>query len=258
MSFPESNRFEKPINLRENFDQSYPDFPIGKPFWFDASFQAFLEVNPRIKGICKYLPTTLDEEVYGSQKEIKKAWSSYKDHGYGYFFYALVRVLELSNCVEIGVLQGFSLMAVAAALRDNDSDGAIYGYDLFEEYKYRHDTFSNVNMRIKEINLSPWVHLRRADAYQIFQQFDSVDYLHVDISNDGDTYSRLFAQWESIVGKVIVFEGGSPIRDQVEWMRKYGKPPITPVIDKIKNEYPDWNVSVLTPFPSMMVAVKNT
>jgi len=244
------------LNLRREFDWANPSFPIGTPFWHDSSFKSFMELNPQLKGIEKYLPSSLGEEVFDAQNMIEEAWSSYMDHGYGYLFYALVRVLKPISCVELGVLQGFSLMTVAAALRDNNNGARICGFDLFEDYEYRHDYQANVSARVKDNLLDPWVRLHRLDAYQVYHQYEAVDFLHVDISNNGETFSQIFAQWANKVKQAIVFEGGSKTRDQVEWMSKYNKPPIVPAIRTIRNSYPDWSIVVLEPFPSVTVAIK--
>jgi len=90
----------------------------------------------------------------------------------------------------------------------------------------------------------------RAEAFQVHEMFDTVDYLHVDISNNGDTYCKIFEQWESKVTKVIVLEGGSAGRDRIEWMIKYGKPPICEALVEIRMQWPGWNIFVLDPFPS--------
>ena len=84
-----------------------------------------------------------------------------------------------------------------------------------------------------------------------------VDYLHVDISNDGDVFRRTFATWGPRVRRVILLEGGSSQRDRVEWMVRYGKPPIVPAIDDIRRAHPEWSIAVLEPYPSLTVAVRS-
>lgn len=247
---------DKSVNLRETFDLANSDFPKGTPFWLDASFHTFFDANPQLHQIANYLPDTLNEVVFDSQFEIEKTWSSYKDHGYGYLFYALVRVLKPVACVELGVLQGFSLLTVAAALRDNDNGGMINGFDLFEDYEYRHDALENVTKRIKENQLETWARLFRSDAFQVYKQFDMIDYLHVDISNNGETLMRIFNQWKNKVKQVIIFEGGSDARDQVEWMSKYGKAPIVTAINAIRTLSQDWDIVVLKPYPSVTLAIR--
>jgi hypothetical protein len=58
------------------------------------------------------------------------------------------------------------------------------------------------------------------------------------------------------VHQVIVLEGGSHERDNVDWMLQYRKPAIVPALGVIARAYPEWSLSVLEPFPSLTIAVK--
>jgi len=241
---------------REEFDCSPQDFPIGRPCWNDASFQTLLERHPKLQAMTDYLPSDLKTVIFEGQREIETLRSSYKDHGYGYFFYALTQVLKPTRCVEIGVLQGFSLLTVAAALRDNQW-GYVHGFDLFEDYPYSYENYGDVLQRIKACGLQGWAQAHRADAFQVHEYFDSLDYLHVDISNNGDTYRQIFANWASKVGHVILLEGGSAARDRVEWMVKYEKPSIVSAIKEIARANQEWTITVLEPYPSLTVAIRS-
>ena len=243
------------MNLREAFDRSNPDFVKGTPLWKHASFRILLDHLPQLEALTAYLPSDLETPVFEGQTDIETAWSSYKDHGYGCFFYALTRILKPSQSVELGVLQGFSLLTIAAALRDNGG-GSIQGFDLFEDYPFHHENYANVLNRIHVCGLQTWAQIHRADAFQAHEWFDRVDILHVDVSNNGDTYRRIFEQWASKVRQAILFEGGSADRDRVEWMVKYGKPPIAQALKEISQAYRDWAIIVLEPFPSLTVAFR--
>jgi len=223
-------------------------------FWHHLSFRAAASRRHEMQSVASCLPTELHTKSFKGQHEIERLWTSYKAHGYGHFFYWLTRVLKPSLCVEIGVLQGFSLLTVASALRDNGS-GNIDGFDLFEDYPYHHDKYAKVTERIESLGLRPWATAHCADAMDVHKSFDTVDYLHVDISNNGNTYREIFEQWAGKVKKVILLEGGSPHRDQVEWMIQYNKPPICPALDEIRDGYPNWDIFVLDPFPSLTVAI---
>jgi len=181
--------------------------------------------------------------------------SSYRDHGYGAFFYALARCLRPRCCVELGVLQGFSLLAVACALRDNRA-GRIDGFDLFEDYPYTSEPYANVVERIRSAGLQDWSAAHRAEAGEVADVFDTVDYLHVDLSNDGDRYREIFERWSAKVTQVIVLEGGSKARDEVGWMLRYRRPPIAAAVSELRRRYTDWGITVLDPYPSMTVAVR--
>ncbi len=234
-------------------------WPVGNadqpPVWMDPSFSRLLASHPALHAVRRYLPSADFSAEFEGQADIAALQSSYADRGYGALIYALVRVLRPRRCVEIGLFQGFSLLTAAAALRDNGA-GTITGYDLFEDYPYRHARQDQVARQVVESGLSAWTRLQQADVAAVHGQWDTVDYLHVDVSNTGDTYRQVFAQWAAKVTQIILLEGGSAERDNVDWMHQYGKPAIAPTLAGIRLAHPEWSVSVLEPFPSMTVAVK--
>ena len=197
----------------------------------------------------------MNATAFGGQADIGKLSSAYKDHGYGCFFYALARVLKPVTCVELGVLEGFSLLCVAAGLRDNGR-GTIQGFDLFEDYPFRHERYASTAERIRATGLQQQAPIRQADAFGVEGEFASVDYLHVDLSNDGDTYRRIFARWSGKVKQVMLLEGGSAERDRVAWMARYRKSAIVPALEELRGAYPEWTFAVLAPFPSLTVALR--
>jgi hypothetical protein len=220
--------------------------------WTDTSFVDLIRCHPPLHAMRHYLEPPAE---FSGQREIETLQSSYTARRYGSLLYALARVLRPLVAVEIGILQGFSLLTVAAALRDNAA-GHITGYDLFEAYPYRHADRDQVAQQVTALQLQPWVRLEAGDVHDIHANWDVVDYLHVDVSNTGDTYRRVFADWSAKVRQVIVLEGGSDQRDAVAWMRQFGKPPIVSAVHELRRVYPQWSFTVLQPFPSMTIACK--
>jgi hypothetical protein len=244
--------------LRAAFDRGRPGFPPGTMFTADATFGELVRNCARLSPLEDFIRQNARDPGFAGQSDIESAaWSSYKDHGYGDFFYALTRVLQPRRCVELGVLQGFSLLNVAAGLRDNGG-GRIEGFDLFEEYPYRHETYANVVARIDAAQLGPYASVHQRDARNVNEQVDAVDYLHVDLSNDGETFRWVFDRWAHKVRQAIVLEGGSAARDQVGWMLTYARAPIAPAVAGIRAERPEWLITVLEPFPSMTVAIRRS
>ncbi|OGA01872.1 MAG: hypothetical protein A3H35_14100 [Betaproteobacteria bacterium RIFCSPLOWO2_02_FULL_62_17] len=241
--------------LRDSFDSERLDVPAHTPLWRDCSFTTLMEPCKALEALSNYLPSNPNRPFYKGQERVEAVHSTYKNEGYGHFFYALIRAIKPRRCVELGVLHGFSLLAVAAALRDNGV-GSIRGIDLFEDYPYRHAQQKDVENYIRACRLEKWSGITKADAFPAYDRHKDLDYLHVDLSNDGDTYRFMFKHWASKVSQVILMEGGSADRDQVEWMVKYRKPPIVPAIDEIRRAYPDWNFVVLAPYPSLTIAVR--
>ena len=233
----------------------WPQHHSGRPaVWSDPSFTDWLRRHPELEAIERYLPAA-STPAFAGEDRLAALQSSYAERGYGRLFYALVRTLTPRQCVEIGIFQGFSLLAAAAGLRDNGA-GNIAGYDLFDDYPYRHAEQPLVAAQIAASGLAAWTTLHHADVAQVHDQWEAVDYLHVDVSNHGDTYRRVFSQWAHKVRRVIVLEGGSRERDNVDWMLEYGKPAIGPALDELRRAYPEWSISVLEPFPSLTVALR--
>lgn len=229
----------------------------ANPVWVDPSFSELLRRHPELDAMRRYLPGAATFKGFDGQREINALESSYAARGYGAIFYALIRALSAVRAVEIGIFQGFSLLSAAAALRDNGA-GRIAGYDLFDAYPYRHADREQVTRQTRASGLDQWVAIHAGDAGDVHHHWDAVDYLHVDISNDGDTYRRVFAQWSHKVRQVILLEGGSSERDNVAWMRRYEKPPIAAAVADLERSYPGWSFTVLQPFPSLTIACNRT
>jgi hypothetical protein len=167
--------------------------------------------------------------------------SSYIQHDYASMFRALLRGWQPRVLVELGVLDGYSTTAIAQGLRDNASRkgtaGHLAAYDLFEAYPYTHSNQHAVQSQLDAEGLTAWVTLHEANVYEdkVHEQYQhgQVDFLHVDLSNDGDTIRRIMQDWDDkmVVGGTICFEGGTEERDQVEWMVKYDKPSIREAIE---------------------------
>ena len=223
------------------------------PVWVDPSFSDLVRRHPELAAMRRYLPATPTATTFEGQREINALQSSYVARGYGSIFYALIRALKPLRAVEIGILQGFSLLSAGAALRDNGA-GLIAGYDLFDSYPYRHADREQVARQTRVSGLDEWVAIHAGHASDVHHHWEAVDYLHVDISNDGDTYRRVFHQWSHKVRQVILMEGGSRERDNVEWMRRYDKPPIATALADLERSYPGWTFTVLQPFPSLTIA----
>jgi hypothetical protein len=240
-------------DLRKSFEAS--GIAKGIPFWTEPRACADMERSEVLREVLADLPRTLDVETYEGRSLVEETWSSYKDHGYGHLFYSLVRTLKPRRCVELGVLQGFSLLTTASALRDNAS-GKIEGYDLFEDYPYHNAKEADVQAKIDAAGLTAWASIKRADAFSVHEAYESADMLHVDVSNNGDVFSKTFSDWSTKISSAILFEGGGKDRDQVEWMSKYNKPPILPAIETLRSSYPEWEITVFEPYPSLTIAIR--
>lgn len=179
---------------------------------------------------------------------MKVDWkSSYEEHNYGDIFYALMRVYQPESVVELGTKAGYSAYHMARGLRENNK-GALDCYDLWENYPFNSVPESEVTFNLKEF--SDIVKLHNTNALDISKLHESIDVLHVDLSNDGALLNSVLPAWIPKVTQLIIIEGGSPERDSVDWMRKYNKEPIAPWLKTFCSEHKLEYVTI-DPFPSI-------
>lgn len=187
--------------------------------------------------------------------------SSYSKNNFGEVIYNTVLAFPPAIAVELGVLEGFSTVAIARALSDLES-GHLFSYDLWENYPYNHSTMKFVQLKINEFKLSKFVTLKKKDAYLVSEDYadDSVELLHIDISNDGDVLNRMLELWTPKIRNrgIILFEGGSEERDNVDWMIKYNKKPILPEMNKNKILNENYIYGTYQMFPSLTIMKKVT
>lgn len=157
--------------------------------------------------------------------------SSYKRNNYGEVFDAIVDAFKPVNVVELGILQGYSTFHIAKRLKMLGR-GDVNAYDLFEDYPYKHANFEDVKNMFKHCEN---VTINKADAWQVHELYNdqTVDMLHVDLSNTGETIKKTMEHWDSkmVYGGIILFEGGTEERDQEPWMIKYNAPSIKKEIE---------------------------
>jgi len=190
--------------------------------------------------------------------------SSYTENGYGAVLKTFVITMKPMIAVEIGVLDGYSTIHLATGIKTLREVFGIYStldsYDLFEDYEYKHGEKEKVEEYLQLYKLDSYVRLRKGDAFSVYENYNDncIDLLHFDISNDGDKLEKLMETWHNKMrpGGVILFEGGSLERDNIDWMKKFNKKPILPVLQEneiIKKEY----LWVVYPhYPSLSVLFK--
>lgn len=135
-----------------------------------------------------------------------------------------------TRIVEFGILDGYSLDRFA---RNSPETAEILAYDIFDNFNGNH---ANKDKVIDMFSSYPNVKIEYGDFYKMHESFEdeSIDILHVDIANNGDVAEYLFKHYRQKLkpSGVVLFEGGSEDRDNVEWMLKYEKPPIQSVLKK--------------------------
>jgi len=227
-------------------------------FWHHPSFKNFILSEKKFQPLVNYF-TQENLTIINEQKldQFDDLCSSYVDNNYKFLFYSLVKIVKPCKCVELGVLNGYSLFSMAMALRDNGF-GEITGYDLFEDYRYKHQKYDMIKCWIKKYDFTKQITLKKADAFEASKLFNEIDFLHVDISNNGETLKKIFTQWAGKVKKVMLFEGGSRERDNVDWMIKYEKPKISNALAYIEASFPEWSIYVIEPFPSLTILLRRS
>lgn len=150
--------------------------------------------------------------------------SSYALNNLGKTLYNYVRYVKPDIIIDFGVLNGYSTICMAQALRENGK-GRIKVYDLFEKYEYGHSNLEKLVNNLKEYGVLDYVDIEEKNFFDWIKNPESFDLLHLDISNTGDIIDILYDKLGN-QGKTILFEGGSEQRDNVGWMFKYNKKPI--------------------------------
>uniref|UniRef100_A0A6C0BVR1 Methyltransferase n=1 Tax=viral metagenome TaxID=1070528 RepID=A0A6C0BVR1_9ZZZZ len=149
--------------------------------------------------------------------------------------------------LEIGILEGFSLKKFA----DYAPDATIWGYDIFEDFNGNHAVKNDI---VDKFAYNKNITIEHGDFFEIVKSLDdkSIDLLHIDIANNGDVYQFVFDNYMQKLsdGGTIILEGGSLERDNIEWMNKYNKPKIQPILEKYSNVY---NIKTFGEIPSITI-----
>lgn len=190
--------------------------------------------------------------------------SSYERNNYAEVFFAIVTAFRPVNAVELGVLHGYSALAIARGLKRNSVvpgvKAKLDAYDLFENYPYNHGNQQEVQERLKETDLEDFVTLYKDDAFKVHEKYtdNSVYFLHIDLSNTGEIIKKTIEVWDKkmVIGGIILFEGGSEERDKVDWMIKYNKMPIKQEIETNKIINTKYVYGTYLKFPSLTLLLK--
>lgn len=189
--------------------------------------------------------------------------SSYRAAHLGFLLYGLVRSHAPRVVVELGTYRGYSALHFAAALRDNaDSSNRLHLIDLWSGYPYRHcsmETTRSTFRRNHLLNLSNCaISFEEGDAFESCAGFEdeTIDFLHIDVSNTGDNLKQLLERWAPkmtrMPNSLIVIEGGSAERDQIPWMVERKMKPIQNFLTSewLKQRFSHF---CFHPFPSLTV-----
>lgn len=153
--------------------------------------------------------------------------------------------------VECGILEGYSLDKFIC---NSNLDTQIDAYDIFDKFNGNHAIKDKI---IKQFNKYDNVNIKYGDFYDVYQKYDdkSIDILHIDIANNGDVYEFMFQNYVDKLkdNGIILMEGGSFQRDNIEWMIKYNKPQINPVLNKYSDKF---YIKTIGEIPSITIIKK--
>jgi len=131
--------------------------------------------------------------------------SSYIENNYGDVFYRNVVTYRPRVVVELGVLDGYSTLHIAKGLKYvkefYNEPGHLYAYDLFDDYEFNHGNQEEVQSMLEKEGVAEYVTLEKEDAFNVYTKYkpESVELLHVDLSNTGDIVDQIIDQWAYIV-----------------------------------------------------------
>ena len=153
--------------------------------------------------------------------------------------------------VECGILEGYSLDKF---IWNSDTDTRIDAYDIFDKFNGNHAIKDKIK---KQFNKYDNVNINYGDFYDVYQKYEdkSIDILHIDIANNGDVFEFMFQNYVDKLKDdgIILMEGGSFQRDNIEWMIKYNKPEINPVLIKYSDKF---YIKTIGEIPSITIIKK--
>jgi predicted O-methyltransferase YrrM len=158
--------------------------------------------------------------------------------------YALVLQFKPKVIIEYGTELGATAIIMSLALKqlkeEEDHDGKIYTYDTFEVQSEGEigscPPFEKAQRNLSNPMIRDFVEVNRGD----FWNFCSIknkkfDMLYFDIDNDGDKLLKMYNSCKENIdnGSIVIFEGGSHVRDNVKWMVEKNKVKMTDVKDVV-------------------------
>lgn len=150
--------------------------------------------------------------------------------------YNLILTFKPKNIVEFGTEHGGTAITMALALKElyeNENHlGKVFTYDTFEHqskgeigsnpnYQYAVSNVNNFNPQVKD-----FIEINRGDFFDFNKNPNkSYDLFYFDIDNDGDKLLEMYNAHKTNIeqGSIVIFEGGSLIRDNVPWMIEKNK-----------------------------------
>ena len=165
--------------------------------------------------------------------------------------YSLILDIKPKTIIEYGTEHGGTAIVMGLALKqlfeDENHTGIIYSYDTFEnQSKGEIGSSPNYQIALQNIhayNLQNFIKVDYGDFYEFCDRPNKeFDLLYFDIDNDGDKLLEMYNGCKTNIdnGSIVIFEGGSEVRDNVGWMIEKNK-------NKMNNIKEEIDYTLLTP-----------
>ena len=143
--------------------------------------------------------------------------SSYKINNYKRIFKYLAKISNTTDYLEIGILDGYTL----EIFNNIKKIETIVAIDLFEKYSFKHAKINEIKDKFKNKKKTKII---QGDFFNYYKKLNNqFDIIHIDISNDGIVYEFAFKKYFKFCTQIMLLEGGSEERDNIDWMVKFKK-----------------------------------
>ena len=141
---------------------------------------------------------------------------SYPEHGkYEWLpiLYDFVVTLKPKKVIEFGPGSGYTTIAMAKALQENNIDGHINSYDIWDDEYWGKQSITEAEYAAWSVD--NYITLENLDFFDWIKNPVDFDFMYFDINNTGEKLRALYDGVKNQIddGSVIFFEGGSKERD---------------------------------------------
>lgn len=158
--------------------------------------------------------------------------------------YSMVLDIKPKVIVEYGTEHAGTAIVMGLALKElyekEQHKGTVHTYDTFQyQSKGEIGSSPSYNIAVQNIQrygLQDYIKVDRGDFFEFCDRPNKdFDLLYFDIDNDGDKVLEMYKGCVENIkqGSVVIFEGGSQVRDDVEWMNRLNKTKINDVKDAV-------------------------
>tara|TARA_X000001382_G_scaffold17002_2_gene10646 strand:+ start:2475 stop:3041 length:567 start_codon:yes stop_codon:yes gene_type:complete len=142
---------------------------------------------------------------------------NYPEHGkYEWLpiLYDFVVTLKPKRIIEFGPGSGYTTICMAKALKENNIDGHIKSYDIWDDEYWGKQVSTQAQYSAWGVEDS--ITLNNLNFFEWIEEPEEFDLLYFDINNTSEKLMKLYDKVKNQIdsGSVVFFEGGSQIRDE--------------------------------------------